>query len=77
MNGCWRAVDLTLASTCLPCLQKRGHSCYQSHKMSIRDANIVIIEVSRTTVKAGLGLHELLKTPAIVRIHSPVVRNSR
>ncbi|KAF9564275.1 actin-like ATPase domain-containing protein [Agrocybe pediades] len=33
--------------------------------MSIRDANVIILEVSKTTVKAGLGLHELLKTPTI------------
>ncbi|KAH9479644.1 SWI/SNF and RSC complexes subunit arp9 [Psilocybe cubensis] len=33
--------------------------------MSIRDANVVIIEVSRTVVRAGLGLHDLLKTPTV------------
>jgi len=36
--------------------------------MSIRDSNVIILEVSKTTVKAGLGLFELLKTPTIVRI---------
>ena len=35
--------------------------------MSIRDANVVIIEVSKTVVRAGLGLHDLLKTPTVVR----------
>ncbi|PPQ63382.1 hypothetical protein CVT24_005647 [Panaeolus cyanescens] len=33
--------------------------------MSLRDANIIIIEVSRTTVRAGLGLFDLLKTPSV------------
>ena len=36
--------------------------------MSIRDANVVIIEVSKTVVRAGLGLHDLLKTPTVVRL---------
>jgi actin-related protein 9 len=35
--------------------------------MSIRDSNVVIIEVGRTVVRAGLGLYDLLKTPTIVR----------
>lgn len=35
--------------------------------MSIRDANVVIIEVSKTVVRAGLGLYDLLKTPTVVR----------
>ena len=34
--------------------------------MSIRDANVVLIEVARCTIRAGLGLHDLLKTPFIV-----------
>jgi hypothetical protein len=34
--------------------------------MSLRDANVVIIETSRTVVRAGLGLFDLLKTPSIV-----------
>ena len=38
--------------------------------MSIRDANVVIIEVSKTVVRAGLGLHDLLKTPTVVRLFS-------
>ncbi|KAF8972665.1 actin-related protein [Flammula alnicola] len=33
--------------------------------MSIRDSNVIIIEVGRTVVRAGLGLHDLLKTPTI------------
>ncbi|TFK39423.1 actin-related protein [Crucibulum laeve] len=33
--------------------------------MSIRDANVVIIETSRTVVRGGLGLFDLLKTPSI------------
>ena len=38
--------------------------------MSIRDANVVIIEVTKTVVRAGLGLHDLLKTPTVVRMFS-------
>lgn len=34
--------------------------------MSFRDASVVIIETARTVVRAGLGLHELLKTPSVV-----------
>ena len=33
--------------------------------MSIRDSNVIILEVGRTVVRAGLGLHELLKTPTV------------
>ncbi|KAF7294506.1 hypothetical protein MKEN_01443200 [Mycena kentingensis (nom. inval.)] len=33
--------------------------------MSFRDANIIIIETGRTAIRAGLGLHELLKTPGV------------
>ncbi|KAF6753037.1 actin family [Ephemerocybe angulata] len=33
--------------------------------MSLRDANVVIIETSRTHIRAVLGLHELLKTPSV------------
>ncbi|KAF8661356.1 hypothetical protein AX16_001451 [Volvariella volvacea WC 439] len=33
--------------------------------MAFRDANVIIVETSRTTVRAGLGLHELLKTPTV------------
>ncbi|KAF9258915.1 actin-related protein [Marasmius fiardii PR-910] len=39
--------------------------------MSFRDATVVIIETSRTAVRAGIGLHELLKTP-IVEIQARV-----
>lgn len=35
--------------------------------MSLRDANVIIIETSRTVVRAGLGLFDLLKTPSVVR----------
>ncbi|KAG2011447.1 actin binding protein [Coprinopsis cinerea AmutBmut pab1-1] len=33
--------------------------------MSLRDSNVVILETSRTSIRAGLGLHDLLKTPTI------------
>ncbi|KAH8827986.1 actin-related protein [Flagelloscypha sp. PMI_526] len=33
--------------------------------MGFRDNAIVVIETSRTVVRAGLGLHELLKTPTV------------
>ncbi|KAF8889362.1 actin-related protein [Infundibulicybe gibba] len=33
--------------------------------MSFRDSTVVIIETGRTVIRAGLGLHELLKTPAV------------
>ncbi|KAG6891273.1 hypothetical protein C0995_008525 [Termitomyces sp. Mi166 len=33
--------------------------------MSFRDLNVVIIETGRTNVRAGLGLHDLLKTPSV------------
>jgi hypothetical protein len=35
--------------------------------MSFRDSNVVIIETSRTSIRAGYGLHELLKLPSVVR----------
>lgn len=35
--------------------------------MSIRDANVIVIETGRTVVRAGIGLHDLLKTPSVVR----------
>lgn len=38
--------------------------------MSLRDANVIIIETSRTVVRAGLGLFDLLKIPSVVRHHS-------
>jgi len=34
--------------------------------MSFRDANVIVIETSRTVVKVGLGLPELLKPPLVV-----------
>ncbi|KAM6496851.1 actin-related protein [Amanita muscaria] len=33
--------------------------------MSFRDANIIVIETSRTHIRAGVGLYDLLKTPTI------------
>lgn len=44
------------------------HLATISQPMSIRDANVVIIETGRTVVRAGIGLHDLLKTPTVVRI---------
>ncbi|KAF7309637.1 hypothetical protein MIND_00334800 [Mycena indigotica] len=32
---------------------------------SFRDSTVVVIETGRTVIRAGLGLHELLKTPAV------------
>lgn len=32
---------------------------------SFRDSSILIIETGRTTIRAGLGIHELLKAPAV------------
>ncbi|KAJ3801235.1 actin-related protein [Lentinula aff. detonsa] len=34
--------------------------------MALRDASVVVIETGRTVVRAGLGLHELLKTPSVI-----------
>lgn len=34
---------------------------------SFRDLSIVLIDTSRKLVQAGLGLHDLLKTPSVVR----------
>jgi len=39
--------------------------------MSFRESAVVIIETSRAHIRAGLGLHELLKTPSIVRLRDP------
>ncbi|KAF9477757.1 actin-related protein [Pholiota conissans] len=33
--------------------------------MSIRDSNVIILEVGRTVVRAGIGLYELFKQPSI------------
>ncbi|KAJ6624957.1 actin family [Mycena sp. CBHHK59/15] len=33
--------------------------------MSFRDSTVIIIETGRTVIRAGLGLHELLKTPTV------------
>jgi hypothetical protein len=34
---------------------------------NFRDSSILIIEIGRTAVRAGLGIQELLKTPTVVR----------
>ncbi|KAG5647894.1 hypothetical protein DXG03_007818 [Asterophora parasitica] len=33
--------------------------------MSFRDSNVAVIETGRTHIRAGLGLHDLLKTPTV------------
>ncbi|KAJ7281880.1 actin-related protein [Mycena rebaudengoi] len=33
--------------------------------MSFRESTVIIIETGRTVIRAGLGLHELLKTPTV------------
>ncbi|KAJ7880321.1 actin-related protein [Mycena olivaceomarginata] len=33
--------------------------------MSFRDSTVIIIETGRTVIRAGLGLHDLLKTPTV------------
>ncbi|KAH9840137.1 actin family [Rhodofomes roseus] len=33
--------------------------------MSIRDSSVVVLDTSRTSIRAGLGLHDLLRTPAV------------
>ena len=38
--------------------------------MSFRDSSVVIIETGRTVIRAGHGLHDLLKTPSVVRFLS-------
>lgn len=40
--------------------------------MSFRDANVIVIDTSRTLVRAGIGLHELLRIPSVVSL--PVYR---
>lgn len=34
--------------------------------ISFRDSVVVIVDTSRTLIRAGLGLHDLLRTPAVV-----------
>ena len=34
---------------------------------AFRDSTVVVIETGRTLIRAGWGLHDLLKTPSIVR----------
>jgi hypothetical protein len=36
--------------------------------VSFRDSSVVIIESGRTLIRAGIGLHDLLKAPSYVRI---------
>lgn len=33
---------------------------------SFRDSSVVILDTSRTLIRAGIGLHELLRTPSVV-----------
>jgi actin-related protein 9 len=35
-------------------------------KMAFRDGSVVIIETGRTSIRAGIGLQELLKAPSVV-----------
>lgn len=38
--------------------------------VSFRDSSVVIIECGRTLIRAGIGLHDLLKAPSVVgRVH--------
>ena len=39
--------------------------------MSFRDANVIVIDTSRSLVRAGIGLHELLKISSVVRSALP------
>jgi hypothetical protein len=41
--------------------------------IGFRDSSVVIIETSRTVIRGGLGLHELLRTPSIVSISTQPV----
>ncbi len=34
--------------------------------LGFRDSSVVIIETSRTAIRCGLGIHELLRTPSVV-----------
>jgi hypothetical protein len=43
--------------------------------IGFRDSSVVIIETSRTVIRGGLGLHELLRTPSIVSQTSPTHRS--
>ncbi|KAH7105895.1 actin-like ATPase domain-containing protein [Auriculariales sp. MPI-PUGE-AT-0066] len=45
--------------------------------MSVRESAVVIIETSRARLRAGLGLHELLKTPTIELLARAGLRRSR
>jgi hypothetical protein len=35
---------------------------------SFRDLTVVIIETGRDAIRAGIGLHELLQRPTVVRL---------
>lgn len=35
--------------------------------VTLRESAVVIIDTSRTTIRAGLGLYDLLRTPSVVR----------
>jgi len=37
--------------------------------MSLRDLNVIVLETGKTVIRAGLGLHDLLKTPSVVRCY--------
>jgi len=39
--------------------------------IGFRDSSVIIIETGRTVIRGGLGLHELLRTPTIVRVSLP------
>ena len=41
--------------------------------VTFRESVVVMIDTSRTHIRAGLGLHDLLRTPAIVRILLSIV----
>lgn len=34
--------------------------------VTFRESAVVIIDTSRTTIRAGLGLYDLLRTPSVV-----------
>jgi hypothetical protein len=35
--------------------------------IGFRDSSVIVIETGRTIIRGGFGLHELLRTPTIVR----------
>ena len=40
--------------------------------LGFRDSSVVIIETSRTVIRGGLGLHELLRTFSVVSIQQAI-----